>query len=156
MREWLRRGRRGKAETPDAVARAAGRDRDVSVALLDVPVLRSESGRLRLCDVDATGAMLDAVDDGLPRASPPTSRRKPWHCADCAPAQPLDTGQAQPETYQLDVRPREGPPFILEATILSVTCPGCGRALTLYDKERDDALKEAIMAALNTAGINRK
>lgn len=54
------------------------------------------------------------------------------------------------------VRPREGPPFILEATILSVTCPGCGRALALYDKERDDALKEAIMAALNTAGINRK
>lgn len=96
MRGWLRRGRRGEAETPDAVARVAGRDRDVSVALLDVPVFRSESGRLRLRDVDATVAMLDAVDDGLPRANPPISRRKPWHCAACAPAQPLDAAKRSP------------------------------------------------------------
>lgn len=155
MRGWLRRRRR-EEETADSVARAEGSDRDVSVALVNLPVFRGESGRLRLRDVDATVAMVDAVNDWLPRAAPPASRRKPWQCPVCVPPQPLDPGQAERVTHELEARPREGPAFHLEVTIPSVTCSGCGRALALYDEERDDALLEAIMAALDGAGIHRK
>lgn len=139
---------------PEVVDRLEGVDRDVAVALVELPVQRRASGELVLRDVDATTAMMDAAAEQLPHAR---RRRKGWRCASCEGE--LDEAQAAPQQYGLAVEPYTGPAFSMEVTMPGWAC-GCGRRQVASDDrsagdERASSFAEAIMAAMADGAVRR-